>query len=326
MPRWLFKRKRKNAGVLTDENSMSYISPSTSRQSFNNTLSTIPDTSSTSSQLDQEHESSMEGPDTNQTSDVQQTSRRGEDEIELIRDQQPRRHETQQVVAHHRAGPSTAMRNDAESSIPSRNEETLSSPRLPDDNDTISPIISNIPKDRQAHSTSLEHITAYRPRPWRIWRRIRPRKRYAHIHPDDRPYFKEFVSNAQWLDGRRICCGCCRIGADAILGLIPVVGGVAGAAFSLALVHKAQQRWRLPPSLVSTMYSNIFVDAAIGSIPIVGFFYDVAHKANMKNARLLEEHLSQLYQQGKRGITDEAAESHQLTMTLPNSADKSDSE
>ncbi|RKP22536.1 hypothetical protein SYNPS1DRAFT_25689 [Syncephalis pseudoplumigaleata] len=128
---------------------------------------------------------------------------------------------------------------------------------------------------------------------------------YYRSSRDRAAYGITFVRRAQWLDGRRVCCGCCRIGADAILGLIPVVGDFAGAAFSLALVHKAQQQWHLPPPLVSTMYYNIFVDAVLGAIPIIGFFLDVAHKANMKNARLLEEHLSQLYQQGKSGLVAE---------------------
>jgi hypothetical protein len=255
---WFFERKRKGADVLTDENSMSDIPPLASRQFFNNVSSVASDSPSVSGQSHQEYISVAE-PDNSQTSYIQQISA-SQNEIDLIRGQQHRHHETQQVIAH-RAEPSRPMRHGIGPPLPPRNEETPSSPRLPDTG--ASPIISRVPEDQEDRSTSLEHVSARQPRSWQIWRRIRPRERYSHIHPNDRPYFKKFVKNAQWLDGRRICCGCCRIGADAILGLIPVVGDFAGAAFSLALVRKAQQRWDLPLSLVSRMYANIFLDTVV---------------------------------------------------------------
>jgi Domain of unknown function (DUF4112) len=39
------------------------------------------------------------------------------------------------------------------------------------------------------------------------------------------------------------------------------------------------------------MIANVGLDFLLGSIPLVGDAFDLAWKANLKNARLLEQHL-----------------------------------
>ncbi len=81
-----------------------------------------------------------------------------------------------------------------------------------------------------------------------------------------------------------------RLGVDALLGLVPVVGDVLAQLVAAYLIWEAKQLgvskltlWR--------MVGNTLIDTAIGAVPIVGDAFDVAFKANMKNLRLLERHL-----------------------------------
>ena len=82
-----------------------------------------------------------------------------------------------------------------------------------------------------------------------------------------------------------------RVGLDAVLDLIPVVGNFAGAAVSLTLIARTLQ-YGPPPSLVSKMLSNVLVDVILGAIPIVGPLVDMWFKANDKNAALMREFLN----------------------------------
>ena len=79
-------------------------------------------------------------------------------------------------------------------------------------------------------------------------------------------------------------------GFDAMIGLVPVAGDVAGAAISLYLIGKAM-RHGAPISLIARMAANAGVDLAAGSIPIVGDLFDVAWQANRMNVNLLDTHL-----------------------------------
>ena len=82
-----------------------------------------------------------------------------------------------------------------------------------------------------------------------------------------------------------------RIGLDAVLDLVPVVGNFAGAAVSLTLIARTLQ-YGPPPSLVSRMLSNVLVDLIVGAIPIIGPLADIWWKANDKNAQLMREFLN----------------------------------
>ena len=81
-----------------------------------------------------------------------------------------------------------------------------------------------------------------------------------------------------------------RVGLDAVLDLVPVVGNFAGAAVSLTLIARALQ-YGPPPSLVSRMLSNVLVDVVLGAIPLVGPLADLWFRANERNATLMREFL-----------------------------------
>ena len=81
-----------------------------------------------------------------------------------------------------------------------------------------------------------------------------------------------------------------RFGVDSILGLFPGLGDAITSAISLLIVHHAWQTGA-SPILLGRMLANIGVDFLLGAVPLVGDAFDLAWKANRKNARLLEQHL-----------------------------------
>jgi len=83
-----------------------------------------------------------------------------------------------------------------------------------------------------------------------------------------------------------------RIGADAILGLIPGAGDIIGAALSSYIVLAAARKGA-PPSVLWRMVANVAIDTAIGTIPILGDLFDVAWKSNTMNVALLERYVAE---------------------------------
>lgn len=81
------------------------------------------------------------------------------------------------------------------------------------------------------------------------------------------------------------------IGLDAVIGLVPVVGALAGTAVSLTLIARSL-RYGPPAALVSKMLANVVVDLVLGSIPFVGFLADIWFKSNDRNVALMREFLS----------------------------------
>ncbi|WP_188407955.1 DUF4112 domain-containing protein [Agaricicola taiwanensis] len=81
-----------------------------------------------------------------------------------------------------------------------------------------------------------------------------------------------------------------RFGADAVMGLVPGIGDLAGAALSLYIVMEAR-RMKVPSSVLARMIGNIGLDTIVGAVPIAGSIFDVAYRANRRNVRILREHL-----------------------------------
>jgi len=77
-----------------------------------------------------------------------------------------------------------------------------------------------------------------------------------------------------------------RIGFDALIGLVPVIGDVAGMVISLFIVYEAK-RLGAPRWLVARMGLNVAFDGLLGVVPLAGDLFDAAFKANRRNVRLL---------------------------------------
>lgn len=80
-----------------------------------------------------------------------------------------------------------------------------------------------------------------------------------------------------------------RIGADALIGLLPGLGDLISAGVSGLIILEAR-RMGAPRRLVARMMGNVAIDALAGAVPIVGDLFDVAFRANLKNTQLLRRH------------------------------------
>jgi hypothetical protein len=81
-----------------------------------------------------------------------------------------------------------------------------------------------------------------------------------------------------------------RIGLEAIIGLIPGLGDVAGMLLSSFIVLQAI-RLGAPRATLLRMVLNVALETVIGLIPLLGDLFDATFKANVRNVRLLTQAL-----------------------------------
>ena len=82
-----------------------------------------------------------------------------------------------------------------------------------------------------------------------------------------------------------------RFGLDALIGLVPGLGDMAGAAMSGYIVLAAARLGAPTPVLVR-MVTNVAIDGVVGSVPLLGDLFDVGWRANIRNTDLLDRHLA----------------------------------
>ena len=82
-----------------------------------------------------------------------------------------------------------------------------------------------------------------------------------------------------------------RFGLDPIIGLVPVLGDVAGGIASFWIIGEAA-RFRIPPIVLARMIVHAGVDMLLGAIPLVGDVFDFFSKANERNLRLFRRYAS----------------------------------
>ncbi|ROZ85137.1 DUF4112 domain-containing protein [Pseudomonas neustonica] len=83
-----------------------------------------------------------------------------------------------------------------------------------------------------------------------------------------------------------------KIGLEAVIGLLPVVGDFVGLVLSGYVLFEAQ-RAGASKDLRRRMLRNIVVDFVGGLVPVVGDAFDAIFKANTRNTRLLKNHLEE---------------------------------
>ena len=81
-----------------------------------------------------------------------------------------------------------------------------------------------------------------------------------------------------------------RVGLDPVLGLVPGLGDVAGAALSSYVVILASQLGA-PTTVIVRMLGNVDIDTVGGTVPLVGDLFDAGWKSNTRNLALLERHI-----------------------------------
>lgn len=79
-----------------------------------------------------------------------------------------------------------------------------------------------------------------------------------------------------------------RFGIDALIGLVPGIGDFLGMAVGAIVLIEAV-RHRVGLRIIARMLFNLWLDAAVGSIPVLGDLWDFYFKANRRNLALLRQ-------------------------------------
>ena len=82
------------------------------------------------------------------------------------------------------------------------------------------------------------------------------------------------------------------IGLEALIGLFPVVGDLAGVLLSSYILREAAALG-VSRSILLRMGFNVALEGLAGMIPLAGDLFDAAYKANQRNVRLLDAWLEQ---------------------------------
>jgi hypothetical protein len=82
-----------------------------------------------------------------------------------------------------------------------------------------------------------------------------------------------------------------RFGLDPLLGLIPGLGDLAGAAASGYIILTAMQLG-VSRLVVIRMLGNVAMDTLVGAVPVLGDLFDAGWKANNRNVALIERHVA----------------------------------
>jgi len=114
---------------------------------------------------------------------------------------------------------------------------------------------------------------------------------YKHSEKNQRAILKQ-VNTLAWMLDNSIPIPILnyRIGVDALIGLIPGFGDIAGSLISSYIVLQAI-RLGAPRTVLVRMVVNVAIELIVGIVPVVGDFFDATFKANARNVELLNEAL-----------------------------------
>ena len=83
-----------------------------------------------------------------------------------------------------------------------------------------------------------------------------------------------------------------RFGLDPIISLLPAFGSTASAIVSIILIGLSARRG-VPKIVLVHMATNVLINAAFDSVPVVGDAISIFYRSNAKNYRLLQKHAGQ---------------------------------
>jgi predicted acyltransferase len=79
-------------------------------------------------------------------------------------------------------------------------------------------------------------------------------------------------------------------GLDAIIGLIPGLGDIAGGLISILIIIRIRHIG-VSEVILSKMIRNVLVDVFVGTVPIFGDLFDIGFKVNDRNLQLAKDYL-----------------------------------
>ena len=77
-----------------------------------------------------------------------------------------------------------------------------------------------------------------------------------------------------------------RVGLDAVVGLVPVLGDLVTTAMGAWMVWEARNLG-MPKFHLARMSANVGFDALIGAVPLVGDLFDLAFRSNSRNLKII---------------------------------------
>ena len=83
-----------------------------------------------------------------------------------------------------------------------------------------------------------------------------------------------------------------RFGIDPLISLLPALGSGASAIVSIVLIGLSARRG-LPKIVLVHMATNVLINAALDSVPVVGDVISIFYRSNARNYRLLQKHAGQ---------------------------------
>jgi hypothetical protein len=116
------------------------------------------------------------------------------------------------------------------------------------------------------------------------WQEVVDERRRARV--------QRLAKLAHWLDAAVTVPGTSiKLGADAIIGLVPGVGDVVTTGISLYIVVEGY-RLGAKTKTIAKMVGNVAIDFLLSEIVVVGDIADVFFKANKRNIAILAKDLN----------------------------------
>ena len=115
------------------------------------------------------------------------------------------------------------------------------------------------------------------------------RFRSGHTAASRRAALERLEWLANIMDTAIVLPGNIRIGADAVIGLLPGIGDAITTGLSLWMIKEAHALGA-SKHVLTRMAGNVAVDAFTGLVPVLGDAFDMFWRANRRNVRLLREH------------------------------------
>ena len=111
--------------------------------------------------------------------------------------------------------------------------------------------------------------------------------------PPDIPRLRRSLQRIAWLmdEMLRIPGTQLRVGLDAVIGFVPILGDFGGFLVGLWMVSQSRS-CGAPADLQKQMLRNLFLELVVGAVPLLGDMFDIAFRANSRNRALVEEWLA----------------------------------
>jgi hypothetical protein len=131
---------------------------------------------------------------------------------------------------------------------------------------------------------------------------MQPYKRESAVINERQVKVDESLERLSWLmdDFIRLPVIGWRVGLDALVGLIPGFGDTATSLVSFYILVSAV-RYGVPKVTLLRMGMNLGIDYVVGSLPVVGDFFDAWWKSNQQNVDLLSQRATVSADEARKG-------------------------